>query len=446
MTLLQSANKNNKWYALFCIIGFLLNFIAFYPGFLSPDGIDQYQQAISGQYNDWHPPIMAVLWSLLNKIYNGPAPMLFLQLTFLWVSSYLLMTSISYKVWSVVIGLLMFAPYIQNFSGYIIKDSQMAFSWLLAFSIMFWMVNKGRKLSVVGGIGICLLLLYGSMVRPNALPGVIPLCYLFVWIVSKNKNVVIKAAWTIGLFLLMAASQYVINNVIIKPEPAHAEDKLYLHDLTGVFIKTHKNVFPAEMYKIPGFDTGYLAKHYTPATFDDIWDNPDKVHVQVADTEESITPQLQAAWVKAIKAYPLVYLQNRYEGFLYYLRIKNRGEFNYTIRWMEDNKYGFVFRPNIVSNLFGSPIDVQKELPYMKPWFWFFLNFILLLFIPKVRNNFLKVGYSMLLYSSLLYALPCFFIFQTDTDFRYFYWNCIACSLAICLLVADKYKREDALV
>lgn len=37
----------------FCV--FLLYFIAFYPGGYSPDSINQYTQAIAGQYNDWHP-------------------------------------------------------------------------------------------------------------------------------------------------------------------------------------------------------------------------------------------------------------------------------------------------------------------------------------------------------------------------------------------------------
>ena len=74
------------------------------------------------------------------------------------------------------------------------------------------------------------------------------------------------------------------------------------------------------------------------------------------------------------------------------------------------------------------------------------INFVLLFFMPRVRNDFFRLCYAMLLFSSLLYMLPCFFIFQTDTDFRYFYWNCIACSLAICLLVADRRKQTASLV
>lgn len=37
----------------FCV--FLLYYIAFYPGSFSPDSLDQYTQALTGRYNDWHP-------------------------------------------------------------------------------------------------------------------------------------------------------------------------------------------------------------------------------------------------------------------------------------------------------------------------------------------------------------------------------------------------------
>jgi len=37
----------------FCV--YFLYYLAFYPGGFSPDSINQYSQAVTGQYNDWHP-------------------------------------------------------------------------------------------------------------------------------------------------------------------------------------------------------------------------------------------------------------------------------------------------------------------------------------------------------------------------------------------------------
>ena len=40
----------------------LLHGALFWPGIMTWDAIRQYGQAVSGQYDDWHPPAMNWLW------------------------------------------------------------------------------------------------------------------------------------------------------------------------------------------------------------------------------------------------------------------------------------------------------------------------------------------------------------------------------------------------
>jgi hypothetical protein len=55
-------------------------FVAYsWPGFMTWDSVNQLAQARSGHYGNWHPPIMARLWSALDAIVAGPALMLILQ-------------------------------------------------------------------------------------------------------------------------------------------------------------------------------------------------------------------------------------------------------------------------------------------------------------------------------------------------------------------------------
>src|SRR3954471_12983649 len=44
---------------IFCLS--LSIWILFYPAYMSADAIAQYMQALAGTYDDWHPPIMAVI-------------------------------------------------------------------------------------------------------------------------------------------------------------------------------------------------------------------------------------------------------------------------------------------------------------------------------------------------------------------------------------------------
>ena len=56
-----------------------------WPGVAMYDSVDQYGQALRGAYDDWHPPIMARLWSLLHFAWDGQAPMFVLQAAFYWL-------------------------------------------------------------------------------------------------------------------------------------------------------------------------------------------------------------------------------------------------------------------------------------------------------------------------------------------------------------------------
>lgn len=59
---------------LLCEMSFLIG--AYWPGAMSIDSISQYEQAVTHTYEDWHPPIMAWVWSCFILMYKGPIPML----------------------------------------------------------------------------------------------------------------------------------------------------------------------------------------------------------------------------------------------------------------------------------------------------------------------------------------------------------------------------------
>ena len=56
-----------------------------FPGELISDSRDQLHQAITHQYLDWHPPIMAVVWSWLLKINGNPGLLLVLHQGLHWL-------------------------------------------------------------------------------------------------------------------------------------------------------------------------------------------------------------------------------------------------------------------------------------------------------------------------------------------------------------------------
>src|ERR1051325_2140122 len=69
---------------LVCAAGFVLTVVAFYPGVMSPDSFDQWEQGRAWAFNDVHPPVMSALWGLMDRVWAGPAGMLLLHNALFW--------------------------------------------------------------------------------------------------------------------------------------------------------------------------------------------------------------------------------------------------------------------------------------------------------------------------------------------------------------------------
>lgn len=62
-----------KYYPIIlCFVLMVLHFLSTYLGGMMVDNFSHYEQSISGNYFSHHPPLMSMVWSLLNYIYQGP--------------------------------------------------------------------------------------------------------------------------------------------------------------------------------------------------------------------------------------------------------------------------------------------------------------------------------------------------------------------------------------
>ena len=152
--------------------------------------------------------------------------------------------------------------------------------------------------------------------------------------------------------------------------------------------------------------------------------------------------ELRHYWLKGLAAHPIVYLKNKTHGFLEFMRITNSGSslavfYPYT----HPNNFGFTYTPNRLSLAFFRRIEARQTVFYMKPWFWLLVNLFLLLIVFQKKLRAVKSPVLILSLSSLFYLAFEFFVFPADTEFRYFYWNCLALSLAVIITIAEFFKQ-----
>ncbi|MFN3927465.1 MAG: hypothetical protein ACK4QL_09105 [Pseudanabaenaceae cyanobacterium] len=117
--------------ASICIASFWT--LVFYPAIMPPDPVVQWGQALAGQYDTWHPPIMAMFMRFTQNFSGSPSLFTFCQGTLLWFSIFLLMRKLirPNKLFLLSCCLVVFLPSLWAYTCYLVKDI-----WTAAMSVM----------------------------------------------------------------------------------------------------------------------------------------------------------------------------------------------------------------------------------------------------------------------------------------------------------------------
>ncbi len=81
----DSPRKSVGWYVfgIPSLFVWSVYLFAYWPGFLSPDSVYQFEQIAQGKITDWHPAIHTLILSVMTHFWLSPAPVVILQILFL---------------------------------------------------------------------------------------------------------------------------------------------------------------------------------------------------------------------------------------------------------------------------------------------------------------------------------------------------------------------------
>ncbi len=415
---------------------FLGTLMIFMPGSYSVDSYNYYYQFQNRHYSDWHSPVMAFVWYCLYKLTSLYEAIYIVQMAAYWVMGYWLVAKINkskagYWTGVALLVLFLFIP------QYVMKDTQSVLAWGFGCLIMLDPPQDTRT-RYIGGIAAILLLAYGLFVRINAIVAVLPLLYIYLSVYVPRIRSVLLKIFGVGLlaFLLMG-----INNIItyrvFRAERTYPQYKLMLLDITGISKHTGVNYLPASITHTAVFDSARLMQMYTPVTFDNIyWNEGETKPAMIPGPDEALNNDVAAAWKKAVWEHPFIYLENRWEGFLYYLRIHHRFKpaeyWNVTLKVAPENPMHFHKPHNSHSSRFA--LMFLDDTVFFDPWFWLVLNigFLIYYYIQFRKKRCMACKtIALIQLSGVLYMLSQFPVYQHDRDFRYNYWNVIVFMIGI---------------
>ena len=154
-----------------------------WPGVAMYDSVMQYRQAITGAYTDWHPPIMARLWALVQPLAPGTAPMFVAQMLLYWGGLALIGDALARRGriaagWATVaVGAL---PLFAAWACVVLKDAEMAACLVAACGLAAPALLDQRPIAGWRAGLVALLIGYATLVRGNAFFATVPLA-LALW-------------------------------------------------------------------------------------------------------------------------------------------------------------------------------------------------------------------------------------------------------------------------
>jgi hypothetical protein len=413
---------------------FILSLVLFWPGIVTYDGVDQYQQALSGVFDDWHAPIMARMWQLLIPLGPKAAPMLVLQLATYWFGLGLLAAGAGGRRAFAILVVGALPPFL-GWQGIVLKDGQMVGALLTATGLVAYWRLRGRAIPIPALLGVALFMAYATLLRANALFSTIPLAVLLA--------PVPRSLWgkfgTIAIATLaVLAVSPVINHGPLGASRSGIEKVEAIYDLSAIAVRTDD----AEATGLsPSAIAAIKAQHCVKSLF---WDPlgevmPCKAAVKSLDAESSVSLYLQLA--SAVMRHPVPYITHRL------------AHLNSTERWLvplhwpfaappfeaEPNALG-LGNPGRAAAIWQRLAGYVVETPLGWPIVWIIVAISgLVAALDRAPDATREMALA--LFASALAQEASFGFLSIASDLRYHLWPMLAAALGSALISDKRWSR-----
>lgn len=400
--------------------------LLFWPGILTWDAIRQYGQALSGRYDDWHPPGMSWLWRQFRVFGSGPAPMLVLQLALYWSGTalWLRATRRDHRRAALVIAVLALSPVMLVLIGTVLKDSLFAGALLLASGL----IAAARPGERWGRSIAAIVLVAAATLRFNAVPACLPLLVLTA--PAAWRRSLPRLAMTSVLAAIPLALALPLANAALHAERSGVELSLVIYDLGGIGRFSGAAMFPAVEVDDP---VAVNAQCYTPVSWDRYawWGaDPCAIGFTTLRTPLRAGHGPYAWWAKAVLAHPLAYAEHRLAHFNSNTRfLVHDADLPGLSLASDPNPWGFTLAPNAARDAVATAAQALLRTPFGWPICWLALGVGLLVLRPAVRT--LDPAAAMA-WSAVLYGFS-YLPLSVASEVRYHLWTIAAIGIAAAL-------------
>lgn len=398
------------------------------PGRMSPDSIAQLTQARSGMFSDDHPPIMALLWRLLDAAFPGPALLVALHLAVFALVCHLLARSIDSNVYvrmGMFLGMFFFLP-LFPLLGIAWKD----ISFFVALTLTMVLTYREFRRVAEGGTAMvkpdkntlvlaAVLLWYAIGVRYNGIFAAFPIAALGVWLVLPQWRVLRKliSAAVAGAMLCVAMfGSHSLIGRMVGATPTNFWQVLAVYDITAVSLATGEDRLDDRLF--PGSSIEEMRKYFKPYS---VLELTQKAPFYRTLTKPEDLAQLRSSWFGVMVSHPSVYLGHRWRMLTECL---GATELHPWVPVFPTGSEAPQFETAWRASPDGVSVHVLTNLDFVasstfvyRPWIHTVFTLVVLGFLYMVRSD--RRGFLMFVTSVALANDVSLFLLAHSPDFRF---------------------------
>ena len=250
-------------------LGAALVLWVFWPGYMSWDSAYQWWQSRHDQFDSVHPPLLAMIWQLSDRVIAGPGGMLALQVGLLWSALALFAAALPLPALprALVVLFLGLWPPLLALQPHVWKDlwTLAGFAWALAL-----LAQDLRGPHRGWRAGAVLALVFACAFRHNAITGALPLLAWIAWREATHYG----PAWTArrralpagAATLVLALAVWLLAAIPAQDSRVRHIERVWsvvtLWDAAAVSLAEGELVYPAELVD-PTLTLDELRQHFT---------------------------------------------------------------------------------------------------------------------------------------------------------------------------------------
>lgn len=293
------------------LAGFALTLRIFYPGIMTYDAWYVHADIAKGEMGDWQSPVQVVLWGLIEHVVPGAAGMFLFIAALYWLAFAVFGLALARgSAWlGALAPVLALMPPAFVFVGIIWRDIMLAASWLLAAALIYAVAERKGPWRRVAQAAALALLCFGLLLRPNGLFAAPILAAYIIWPLRFDlKRVALLYVPATLAFALLAPLVYY---GVLHAKRQNLEHAIFVFDLAGISHFTGENQFPVTWSADE--NAMLIGPCYRAGDWDDYWTRQPCLFVMKKLDAEKLfgAPALRQAWLNAIAAHPLAYLDHR---------------------------------------------------------------------------------------------------------------------------------------